>query len=367
LNEKPNEKPVVQGGFSEFPLDAWYVAAFSREVTGTALLARRICGVPMVFFRTPEGAPAALFDRCPHRGLPLSVARLRPQGTVQCGYHGFEFDAAGRCTRIPAQDGVPPPQMSVRTFPVVERWQWLWVWPGDPAKADPALIPDHDALGLQRPGWGAGAGIVLHAKANFLLLVENLVDATHIAYLHSNPAFGADQHMDDEASATQADFDWHERGDVIRITRAFNDEEGHQRGISAVASLGRRDRNLLLETHGVQTCVIGSQWRPASSDEAYKETKLVVSVTPETATSSWKFTAGAANTQERLFDDSPEALHALFAQDITAVEMIQSLCNELGAAACPEVSQKADAAGIRLRRKITERIATERAAQGTRP
>ncbi len=122
-----------------FPLNAWYAAAWGHEV-GRALSPRKICNRDMVLYRKEDGTVAALEDACWHRLLPLSLGRLDGD-TVICGYHGLAFDGTGRCTHMPAQRTINP-SARVRSYPVVERHRLLWVWPGDPALADPALMPD---------------------------------------------------------------------------------------------------------------------------------------------------------------------------------------------------------------------------------
>ena len=57
---------------------------------------------------------------------------------VVCGYHGLVYNAEGRCTHMPSQETINP-SACVRAYPVVEKHRFVWVWPGDPALADPAL------------------------------------------------------------------------------------------------------------------------------------------------------------------------------------------------------------------------------------
>ena len=71
--------------------------------------------------------------------MPLSLGRLEGD-TLRCGYHGLRFDARGRCVEIPGQTQIPP-DAAIRAYPLVERFNWVWIWMGDPKRADPALIP----------------------------------------------------------------------------------------------------------------------------------------------------------------------------------------------------------------------------------
>lgn len=123
-----------------FPLNAWYVAAWSHEVGRQELLARTICNTPIVFWRKSDNTIAALEDACWHRLLPLSLGRLDGDEVV-CRYHGLAFDGDGKCARMPSQDKLNP-SACVKSFPNVERHRFVWIWPGDPALADPSLVPD---------------------------------------------------------------------------------------------------------------------------------------------------------------------------------------------------------------------------------
>src|SRR5688572_17787209 len=117
----------------------WYVAASAEEI-GRALTGRWICGEPVVLYRTEAGQPVILDDRCPHRRYALSKGRLIGD-VVQCGYHGMEFGADGKCVRIPGQTNIPP-RLRARVYPVAERDGWIWMWVGDPVLADHSKIPD---------------------------------------------------------------------------------------------------------------------------------------------------------------------------------------------------------------------------------
>lgn len=163
-----------------FVLNAWYVAAWPHEVPPGTLLARTICNEAMVFWRGPTGAVTALEDRCAHRELPLAMGMLEECG-LRCRYHGLLFDESGRCTEIPGQAKIPT-NLDVQRFATVEKYGWVWVWPGDPARARPDLVPEmyaHNDL-PEAPMEGG----VAHFAANYLLLTDNLLDLTHEPYIH---------------------------------------------------------------------------------------------------------------------------------------------------------------------------------------
>lgn len=156
----------------------WYVAASDAEI-GRTPLSRVILGEPVVLFRTGQGTPVAFEDRCPHRHLPLSMGKLVGDD-LQCRYHGLRFGNDGRCVHVPGQDRIPQ-AAKVKTYPVVARYRWIWIWMGDPALADPATITDFHWL--DDPEWGAKSSY-LHVKANWQLVVDNLLDLTHLAFVH---------------------------------------------------------------------------------------------------------------------------------------------------------------------------------------
>lgn len=163
-----------------FPLNAWYAAAWRHELGRGELLARSVCGRKLALWRTTDGAAVALDDACWHRMLPLSQGRLEGD-TVVCRYHGLAFDAAGRCTRMPSQDK-PSPSACVRSYPVVERHRLVWVWPGDPAAADPARVPD--LHWNDDPAW-EGDGELLFVRCDYRLVIDNLMDLTHETFVHA--------------------------------------------------------------------------------------------------------------------------------------------------------------------------------------
>ena len=167
-----------------FPLQQWYVAAISAEVSRTPL-ARTICGEPLVLFRRQDGTPAAIDDRCPHRNYPLSSGELVGD-EIECGYHGLRFNGAGKCTHMPAQKDIPA-RFGVRGYPLAEKRGLVFVWMGDAARADSTLVPDF--IENDGPGWAA-RGAHRHIEANYQLVVDNLLDLTHLTFVHKTTLAG---------------------------------------------------------------------------------------------------------------------------------------------------------------------------------
>lgn len=161
-----------------FVRDVWYMGAWSHEVQGQPL-PRRLLGRPVVFFRGANGVVGALEDRCCHRAAPLSLGRIAGNN-LQCGYHGLCFNAQGVCVRVPGQDAIPP-AARVPSFETVEQDAVVWIWMGDADKADRSLIPRFPRH--VDPSW-RWSGAHFSYKADHLLLYDNLVDLTHVGYVH---------------------------------------------------------------------------------------------------------------------------------------------------------------------------------------
>jgi phenylpropionate dioxygenase-like ring-hydroxylating dioxygenase large terminal subunit len=148
---------------------------------GRELLARTFLNEPIVLYRKRDGAPVALEDRCCHRQLPLSMGTLVGDD-LRCGYHGLRYDASGTCVEIPGQASVPA-QARVRAYPLVEKWGWIWIWMGDPARADPGLIPNW--WWTDHPEWAFTRPALIHVACNYQLIADNVLDVTHLAYVHA--------------------------------------------------------------------------------------------------------------------------------------------------------------------------------------
>jgi len=160
--------------------NCWQVAAFSHEVVGGQLFARRICDEPLVLYRSSTGAPIALEDRCAHRAAPLSKGALVGE-VLRCGYHGLCYDTTGKCISIPGQDYVPA-RARVRAFPALEKHRLVWVWMGEAEHADPSTVPD--VHWLDDPAWVAAEGYH-NVAADYRLLNDNLLDLSHETYVHT--------------------------------------------------------------------------------------------------------------------------------------------------------------------------------------
>lgn len=195
-----------------FIQNAWYAGAWDNELSVENMIARKILGKSLLFFRKSDGVVSVLRDRCSHRFAPLSLGR-REGDCVRCMYHGLVFDGEGKCVEEPGRKGVSP-NTDVPHYPSVERHKLVWVWMGDPAKADPELIPD--CSHHESPDWRSIPKYA-HFKANYLLVLDNLLDFSHLSYVHENSLGGSKSIAEIRPKVEQTN-------DGVRLTRWYLNE-----------------------------------------------------------------------------------------------------------------------------------------------
>ncbi|HEX3971594.1 MAG TPA: aromatic ring-hydroxylating dioxygenase subunit alpha [Stellaceae bacterium] len=346
--------------YQDFPRNAWYVIGFSHELEEGPLV-RRICGDRVVMFRGAKGEPVALLDRCPHRAAPLSHGKLAGEG-IQCPYHGIEFGTGGKCLKIPSQDRIPD-GMRARSYPIKEVWKWLWIWPGDPAKADTTLIPDHDGLRLTDKDWYAVPSFIVPMEGSFEMLHENLLDTSHISFLHEG-AFDAGA-MAGTLARVEVE------GSVIKIWRELMETATAQTAASFELVPGRTYRRTLLTEARVPNLeIVTNIFEDPDGKAPPRIRSSIIGVTPGGPLLCYQINARTTNyaIPPELFDIKSEATRKMtervlgvIHQDRDMLRTVQQNYNEAGDN-LGETSVLADNAAIRFRRLMIEMIAAERAS-----
>ena len=194
-----------------FLKNCWYVAAWDHEVLADTLLARTIIGQSLVIYRTTDGSTVAMDNKCCHRHAPLHLGR-KEGDCVRCMYHGLKYDATGRCVEIPGQEMIPP-KLTQRVYPTVQQQRWIWIWMGDPAKADATLIPDMAAM--VSPDW-RWIPSYLHYDCSYLYISDNLLDFSHLSYVHEKTFGGSPNIAEAKPQVSRID-----RG--VRVSRPVRD------------------------------------------------------------------------------------------------------------------------------------------------
>ncbi|MEZ5668735.1 MAG: aromatic ring-hydroxylating dioxygenase subunit alpha [Alphaproteobacteria bacterium] len=301
-----------------FPLNAWYAAAWDVEVT-RAPMARKICDNPVVLYRSEDGSAVALADACWHRLVPLSRGRVEGDAIV-CPYHGLKFNAAGRCVYMPSQQTINP-SAAVRAYPVAERHRFVWLWLGDPALADPALVPDMHWN--DDPAW-AGDGKLVHVKCDYRLIVDNLMDLTHETYVHGS-SIG-------NAAVAEAPFEVTHGERTATVTRWMLGIEPPPFWRAQLGRPGPVDRWQIITFQAPATVTIDVGVAPAGTGAPDGDRSQGVNghvlntVTPETATTCHYFWAFARNYrlgEQRLTHELREGVGRIFGEDYVILEAQQ--------------------------------------------
>lgn len=340
-----------------FLKNAWYVAALKEEV-GRTPLGRVFLGEPVVMYRKEDGTAVALEDRCMHRHLPLSMGKVVGD-RLQCHYHGLQYDTAGKCVRIPGQDMIPP-NAQIRTYPVVERYNWVWIWMGDPALADPEKIVDYHYLDSEN--WGARRSY-LHVKSNWQLIVDNLLDLTHLAFVHETTI--GNSALVDNASVKVT------RGtDHVVVTRWIIDAPAPPTFVKAGGFTANVDRWQIIDFRppAFLRLDVGATPTGTGAPQGKRvggiEMRNLNAITPETESTSHYFWGQAHNwdvKNGKLSDMLLEQIRTAFHEDVAVFEAQQRNLDLIRNP--PQLDINADTGVIQARRILDRLHAEERAAQ----
>ncbi len=340
-----------------FPKNVWYVACTPDEFVDKPL-GRQICGERVVVFRDADGKVAALEDFCPHRGAPLSLGFMR-DGQLVCGYHGLVMGREGKCIGMPGQrvQGFP----RIRSYPVIERYGFAWIWMGEPELADPAKL--HHLPWAESDDWTYGGGMY-HVECDYRLMIDNLMDLTHEAYVHATSI--GQQAIEEAAPTTKV-----ENGVVI--TSRFME------GIIAppfwASALRFNDLADDVPCDRWQICrftapshvlidvgVAHAGHGGFDADPKYKASGIVVDfMTPETETSHWYFWGMARNFKPKdaaLTESIRAGQKKIFAEDMEMLERQQRNISQHPERALLKLN--IDAGGVQARRILDRLIESER-------
>lgn len=339
--------------------NAWYVAAWSREVT-RGLLARTFLEEPVVLWRRQDGTACAIEDRCVHRSVPLSLGVVVADD-LRCGYHGLKYDGAGACVEIPGQPNIPE-RAHVKSYPLAERYGAVWIWMGDPAVADPAKVPD--LWWCEHADWVATFPNMVHLKADYRLIADNVLDATHLAYVHAS-SIGTEALSEIEPLTMQKD-------DVVRVERWIYNRPAPPAYQKVGQFAGSCDRWAAVEFRAPNFCVnfagcvdagLGGPERDLSSIRPKVELVAISLPTPETNVSQHYFFCFARAfgrddpEVERFFS---EGMRQVFDEDFVILEAQQRRMSEMPNA--PRIDIRTDNGPILARRMLDRLIMVERTA-----
>lgn len=335
----------------------WYIAAFSDEISRTPF-ERTLLGLPVALYRRENGDPVAMYGLCPHRYFPLAKGSVRGDALV-CGYHGFVFEADGKCSEVPSQGtgaGFCQP-----TYPIIEKGPLCWIWMGDADKCDPTLIPPYDDIELGTAGWRYSSPNYFHLKGRAQLLVDNLMDLTHLPYVHhhiaggeamSNPKMREEQRSASYRVVRMGKLPWTGFNALV-----WGKENAYE---------GLADFDQLTDFYGPELIRTGFPIYSAVPGHASVPPELgtlhiMHGITPETETSTHYF--GFSTRNFRMDSEELDAFQyasdcKIRQQDADAIEAVEARLED-GASRQRELLVKADGPAVKVRRLIQAMLDAE--------
>lgn len=336
-----------------FLRDTWYVAGHTEELD-KGNIGRTYLNEPVLIYRTESGAIVAMDDRCPHRLAPLSGGKVVGE-TIQCPYHGLRFDGTGACVKMPA-GGEAPPRAKLKTYPVVDRHHLLWIWMGEAERADPALIPDYSDRDDPAVGWFIG---VLYAKANYQLLVDNLLDLSHAEFLH--PFLSSDGWAERNRQTIQ------QEGDRITISNIAENDNVLPINKMLMPTIGDIGTTIHTERWDIPSLVrLSVDYYSGGAEVLIPSVHML---TPETERSTHYFVRGGQTldpTNHELTEASRVGVLAVFQnEDIPLIEAQQRNMGDADLMDFKPAILAADKGAMMARRHLAKRIREEQQRQPT--
>lgn len=334
--------------------NAWYVAAWEDEI-GSSPIERTIIGERVVLYRRADGTVTALGGLCPHRRMPLAKGQVEGD-LLSCGYHGLTFAPDGQCVKVPCQTGVPE-GANIRSFPVEPRYGLVWIWMGETAAADAAQIIRVENWG--DPAWGYNRGPALVYDCNYLYITDNLLDPSHVAWVHPS-SFG-------DASCAAVPMQTRAHSDGMTVSRWIKDAPVAPFYAGLVPFSGNADRLQHYEVRYPANAVIKAVFVPAGKggfDETPDPTSSFLMdsynfITPEDDCHSryyWFQLRNIRPDDAGLSEEMSKSVLAAFSEDLEVLNAVQQ-----GMDSCGDkfISIASDAGPLRFRHTLSMMIAAE--------
>ncbi|CAA9211438.1 FIG00566099: hypothetical protein [uncultured Coleofasciculus sp.] len=162
--------------------DYWYPVGWANELLPGNVMPVMIWQQAIALYRDSNHQIHALEDACAHKGVALHKGKV--EGChLTCPYHGWEFNGTGECVNVPyLPKDQKLPRALVRSYPVQEKYNLIWVFPGDASLAHTCELLDIPEF--QHPDW-VMVRVTAKMPAHFSICNENSMDVFH-GYLHQN-------------------------------------------------------------------------------------------------------------------------------------------------------------------------------------
>lgn len=139
-----------------------------------------VADVPIVLFRGAEGRLGALVDRCPHRGVALSLGKVTADGCLECPFHAWRFDTDGSNRGVPLNPDAKTALLGAQALPIRQIGDMIWIFtaPGAARPPEP-LVP----AGLTDPRLSRSY-IERTWRCHWTRAMENMLDSPHVPFVH---------------------------------------------------------------------------------------------------------------------------------------------------------------------------------------
>jgi phenylpropionate dioxygenase-like ring-hydroxylating dioxygenase large terminal subunit len=160
----------------------WYAILESNEIKKGKIIGMTRMGEKMVAWRNRQGELSVMSDKCPHRGVALSIGKVMGD-CIQCPFHGFEYDVSGDCSLVPAigSNAEPPRALHVRTYPVQEAHGFVYIWWGD-LQGELPPVPWFESIRADM----VYTTLRDHWANHYARAIENQLDVVHLPFIHHN-------------------------------------------------------------------------------------------------------------------------------------------------------------------------------------
>jgi phenylpropionate dioxygenase-like ring-hydroxylating dioxygenase large terminal subunit len=346
-----------------YPNDQWYIAGYASEFTSKPF-ARKILGQPLVFYRTAHGDPVALWGLCVHRFMPLERGHVDDDALV-CPYHGYTYGPDGACIKIPT-GGKPSIHAQLRNYPVVERASLVWIWMGDPKAASLEALPDASDIGLgeDNEGWRIDTATILPLRSRAALLMDNLFDLSHVAFIHADSIPGGAGLAMIEPVVEGTDM-------RLRVSRhipgvVFDPEMRLGQMIPVACGKGPLYANLHSEMYSPALVNASGPWLWELTEDSLPGKPVAMlnfihGITPETDKTTHYFgivTRNYALDDESLSDLLRSQIDCVRREDVDSLEAVESVADH-HASSRREISTKVDEGALKVRRVLRKLVEAE--------
>ena len=168
---------MIEPLFADFA-DLWVALCPASAARRDRPSAITLAGERIVLFRGETGMASALLDRCPHRGVALSLGKVAG-GEIACPFHGWRFAGDGRCSHVPWNPDARRDNLSATALPIREIGGVIWLYTGREAQGEPAVPPAFlradTRLIAQDFVW----------DVHWTRAMENMLDTPHLPFVHA--------------------------------------------------------------------------------------------------------------------------------------------------------------------------------------